>query len=122
MSGNQPEQPFHISVSAKQDEENVLWSDGQEGRVCVYEYKTDRRTKRYRDRDAERERKTERKRKMEREREVERKSKGHTPREGGEEKRERGSENKTQRGSLNIFHGHTVNHCIGFDYQVGRPD
>lgn len=42
-----------------------------------------------------------------------------TGRETEEEIREQNSEAEH---SLNIFHGHTVNHCIGFDYQVGKPD
>lgn len=31
-------------------------------------------------------------------------------------------QNKEADHSLNIFYGHAVNHRIGFDYQVGRPD
>lgn len=31
-----------------------------------------------------------------------------------------GEQNREEEHSLNIFHGHTVNHYFGFDYQVGR--
>lgn len=36
-----------------------------------------------------------------------------------ETKRDGGGQNKN---TLNIFNGHTVNHCFRFDYLVGRPD